>query len=45
MESVTALLTDLRKKDVRVWLDQGRLGLSAPKGSLDATLQAQLAAR
>jgi amino acid adenylation domain-containing protein len=42
METVTALLTDLRKKDVRVWLDQGKLRLSAPKGGLSPSLQAQL---
>ena len=45
MESVTTLLTDLRKRDVRVWLDQGRLRLSAPKGGLSPSLQAQLTER
>ena len=45
MESVTALLTDLRKKNVRVWVDEGKLRCSAPKGALSPDLQAQLARR
>src|SRR4051794_33866134 len=45
MESVTTLLTDLRKRDVRLWLDEGRLRLSAPKGSLSPELQQQLTQR
>jgi amino acid adenylation domain-containing protein len=45
MESVTALLTDLRKNDVRIWLDSGKLRVSAPKGHLGPELQRQLTER
>ena len=45
MDSVTALLTDLRKNDVRIWIDAGKLRLSAPKGRLSPDLQRQLTER
>lgn len=42
MDDVTALLTDLRKNDVRLWVEQGKLRCSAPKGKLSAAVQRQL---
>ena len=45
MDSVTALLTDLRKNDVRIWIDEGKLRLSAPKGRLSPDLHRQITER
>ena len=38
-------LSSLRERDVRLWVEDGRLKCDAPPGVLDDGLQAQLAAR
>jgi thioesterase domain-containing protein len=40
-----ALLSKLRERDVRLWVDEGRLKCSAPAGALDDDLRAMLANR
>jgi surfactin family lipopeptide synthetase A len=39
------LLSELMARDVRVWAEEGRLHLSAPKGVLTAELQEELSSR
>ena len=43
--TVAEFLTDLRKRDVALWLDGDRLRCSAPPNVLTAELQAELARR
>ena len=38
-------LSSLRERDVRLWVEDGRLKCDAPPGVLDDGLRAQLAAR
>ena len=45
MMTVAELLSDLRKRDVNLWLEGDRLRLRAPKNVLNAELQAELARR
>jgi len=44
MMAVTDLLNQLRSRDIRIWVEDGRLRLNAPKGALTPELQEQLAA-
>ena len=41
----SALLSSLRERDVKVWLEDGRLKVNAPAGAIDAAMKAELAAR
>ncbi|HEU4625141.1 MAG TPA: amino acid adenylation domain-containing protein [Steroidobacteraceae bacterium] len=43
--TVTQLIAGLRARDVRVWLEDGRVRVSAPSGSLTPELQQELTAR
>jgi amino acid adenylation domain-containing protein len=45
MMTVAELLSDLRKRDVSLWLEGDRLRLRAPKNVLSAELQAELTRR
>lgn len=45
MMTVAELLSDLRKRDVSLWLEGDRLRLRAPKNVINAELQAELARR
>ena len=45
MRSLTAFLTDLRKRKIRLWLDGGDLRFSAPPGALAGPVLAELKAR
>jgi thioesterase domain-containing protein len=40
-----ALISLLRERDVKLWVDEDRLKLSAPAGALDAEMRATLASR
>jgi thioesterase domain-containing protein len=40
-----ALLSKLRERDVRLWVDEGRLKCSAPAGALDDEMRAMLGSR
>lgn len=43
--TIAELLATLRQRDVRLWVDDGRLRCSAPASALDAELRAALATR
>jgi thioesterase domain-containing protein len=43
--STSEFLSRLRERDVRLWVEDGRLKCDAPPGALDADLRAELAAR
>jgi thioesterase domain-containing protein len=43
--SSTEFLSRLRERDVRLWIEHGRLKCDAPRGALDDGLRAELAAR
>ncbi len=43
--STAELLSRLRERDVRLWVEEGRLKCDAPPGALDDSLRAQLVAR
>ncbi len=43
--SVTPLLESLSKRDIRIFLDDGRLRVNAPRGTLDDETKAAIAAR
>lgn len=43
--TTSELLATLRSRDVRLWVEQGRLRCSAPAGALDAELKAAIALR
>jgi thioesterase domain-containing protein len=45
MMDTAALLSTLRDRDVKVWIEQDRLKCSAPMGTLDAAMRATLASR
>lgn len=45
MMDVAALLSTLRTRDVKLWLDNGQLKCSAPVGALDAELRAAITVR
>lgn len=45
MTDTATLLSTLRARDVKVWLEDDKLKLNAPAGVLDAEMKAQLAAR
>jgi thioesterase domain-containing protein len=45
MTDTSTLLSTLREKGVRLWVEQGSLKISAPVGALDAAMRADLAAR
>ncbi len=45
MMDTAALLSKLRERDVRLWVDKGRLKCSAPAGALDDDIRATLASR
>jgi SAM-dependent methyltransferase len=45
MIDMATLLSILRERDVRLWVEEDRLKCSAPVGALDAELQATLASR
>jgi len=45
MTDTATLLSTLREKGVRLWVEQGSLMISAPVGVLDAGMRADLAAR
>lgn len=45
MTDAATLLSSLREKGVRLWVDEGSLKISAPVGALDAEIRAELAAR
>jgi len=42
---IIELLTDLRKRDIKLWVEDGRLRLNAPKGTLTPELKLQLSDR
>ncbi len=43
-QRLSALLAELKQREVRLWLDEGRLRCDAPKGAVSAELQDQLRA-
>nr|WP_294563935.1 thioesterase domain-containing protein [uncultured Rhodopila sp.] len=45
MMDTASLLSNLRERDVRLWVDDGRIKCSAPAGALDAETRATLASR
>jgi thioesterase domain-containing protein len=45
VSDTATLLSILREKGVRLWVEQGSLKVSAPAGALDADMRADLAAR
>ena len=45
MTSIEGFLARLRRQDIRVWVEDGRLRCSAPEGALTAALQAELSQR
>lgn len=45
MMEIPALLSTLRARDVKVWVEQDRLKFSAPAGAIDADMRATLASR
>ena len=45
MNDTALFLSNLRQLDVRVWAEDGRLKCSAPRGTLDPEIRAELSAR
>ncbi len=45
MKSILDFLEDLRRQNVKIWADEGRLRVKAPEGSVSPDLRAQLADR
>jgi thioesterase domain-containing protein len=42
---IAALLSTLRQRDVRLWIEEGRLKCNAPAGTIDAEMRATLTSR
>jgi len=45
VRALQSLLTELRERGVRLWLDDGQLRFEAPKGALSGTLLAEVRER
>jgi amino acid adenylation domain-containing protein len=43
--AIDALLTDLKSRDIRLWVEDGRLRFSAPEGAMTAPLRQELKQR